>query len=198
MDRLRGLDVSCAILRGQPREIQDVVYFDPPKRGLSGVQMGFVQTDREKGCSGRPSKKLAEGHWRYFETDGWQSTQLDPAFFCWREGGCVRGMIIVHVDDMLLASDGRKKVKLRVQRLLWIRDVKEAKRAAEKDGVLHCGRRIKVEDDILWEKGGRQSSKISQNSFARDVNKHPWDEPERNRKGTCGSAGGDEHAKHGM
>ena len=38
--------------------------------------------------------------------DSWTSLKLDPAFFCLRDCyGHLIGMITVHVDDMLLATE---------------------------------------------------------------------------------------------
>ena len=35
---LRGVDVSCAFLRGKPREVEDPLLFEPPSRGLPGIE----------------------------------------------------------------------------------------------------------------------------------------------------------------
>ena len=44
---LRGVDVSCAFLRGKPREVKDPLFFEPPSRGLPGRERS-LDRDREK------------------------------------------------------------------------------------------------------------------------------------------------------
>ena len=34
----QGVDVSCAFLRGKPREVEDPLFFEPPSRGLHGIE----------------------------------------------------------------------------------------------------------------------------------------------------------------
>ena len=67
-------------------------------------------------------------------TRSWTSLKLDPAFFCLRDfSGHLIGMIIVHVDDILVATNNS-------QSLLIIQyDIRDVKRADDDGGVLHCG-----------------------------------------------------------
>ena len=44
---LRGVDVSCASLRGKPREVKDPLFFEPPSRGLPGRERS-LDRDRER------------------------------------------------------------------------------------------------------------------------------------------------------
>ena len=40
---------------------------------------------------------------------GFRGLDTDPTFFCWRhggEGGALGAMVVVHVDDLLVATDG--------------------------------------------------------------------------------------------
>ena len=69
--------------------------------------------------------------------DSWTSLKLDPAFFCLRDfSGQLIGMIIVHVDDMLLATNNSHQAESHISRLI---DIKDVKRADDDGGVLYCG-----------------------------------------------------------
>ena len=36
------MDVSCAFLRGKPREVKELSFFEPPSRGLPGIEKGAL------------------------------------------------------------------------------------------------------------------------------------------------------------
>ena len=48
-------------------------------------------------------------------------------------------MIIVHVEDMLLATDNSHQAESHISRLLSKDDIKDVKRADDDGGVLNCG-----------------------------------------------------------
>ena len=48
-------------------------------------------------------------------------------------------MIVVHVDDMLLATDNSHQAVSHISRLLSKYDIKDVKRADDDGGVLYCG-----------------------------------------------------------
>ena len=58
---LRGVDVSCAALRGKPREVEEPLLFEPPSRGLPGVEKGAL-IKIEKGVFGLPDS--LRGWWK--------------------------------------------------------------------------------------------------------------------------------------
>ena len=61
---------------------------------------------------------------------------------------CV-GMIIVHVDDMLLATNDSHQAETHISRLLSKFDIKDVKKADDDGGVLYCGKRVRtVPDDM--------------------------------------------------
>ena len=50
---LTGVDVSCAFLRGKPREVQEPLFFEPPSRGLPGIEKDAL-IEIVKGVFGLP------------------------------------------------------------------------------------------------------------------------------------------------
>ena len=82
--------------------------------------------------------------------DSWTSLKLDPAFFCLRDFSVrLIGMIIVHVDDMLLATNNSHQAESHISRLLSKYDIEDAKMADGDGGVLYCGKRVRtVADDM--------------------------------------------------
>ena len=51
--RLRGVDVSSAFLRRKPREVEELLFFEPPSRGLPGIEKGAL-TEIVHGVFGLP------------------------------------------------------------------------------------------------------------------------------------------------
>ena len=61
---------------------------------------------------------------------------LDLAFFCLRDcSGHLVGVIIVNVDDMLLATDNSHHAESHISLILSTFDIKDAKRADESGGA---------------------------------------------------------------
>ena len=82
--------------------------------------------------------------------DSWTSLKLDPAFFCLRDfPGHLIGRIIVHVDDMLLATNNSHQAESHISRLLSKNDIKDVNRAVDGEGVLYCGKRVRTVPDDL-------------------------------------------------
>ena len=58
-------------------------------------------------------------------------------------------MIIVHVDEMLLATNNSRQAESHVSRPFLKYDIKDVKRTDANGGVLYCGKRIRtVLDDV--------------------------------------------------
>ena len=53
-------------------------------------------------------------------------------------------MIIVHVDDMLLATNNSHQAESHITSLLSKYDIKDVKRADDDGGVLYCGKRVRT------------------------------------------------------
>ena len=108
---LGGVDVSCAFPPGTPQEIQEPLFSEPPARGLLGVEKGSLIE----------IVKAPRGWWKELrdtlQEDSWQSLILDPAFFYLRDfSGHLIGMITVHVDDMLLATNDSHQAESHISR----------------------------------------------------------------------------------
>ena len=105
-----------------------------------------------KGVFGLPD--LTRGWWKELrdtlQGDPWRSLKLDLAFFCLRDfSGHLIGRIIVHVHDMLLATNNSHQADFHISRLFSKCDIKDVKRADDDGGVLYCGKRIRtVPDDM--------------------------------------------------
>ena len=103
---LTGVDVSCAFPRGKPREVEELLFFEPPSRGLPGLVKGAL-IEIVKGVLGLSDSP--RGWWKELRHtlhgDSWTSLKLDPTFFCLRDSGNLIGMIIVHVGGLPLATN---------------------------------------------------------------------------------------------
>ena len=135
---LRGVDVACAFsLCGKPQEVEEPLFFEPPSRGLPGIGKGaLIQIVKGVGWW----KELRDT----LQGDSWKSLG-DPAFFCLRDcSGHLIGMIIVHVDDMLLATNNSHQAESHISRLLSKYDDKDVKRTDDGGGVLYCGKRVRM------------------------------------------------------
>ena len=111
---------SLPFLRGKPREVEEPLFFEPPSRGLP--------IEIVKGVSGLPHS--LRGWWKELrdtlQGESWKSLKLDPAFFCLRDcSEHLIGMIIVHVDDMLFATNNTHQAESHISRLLSKYDVKD-------------------------------------------------------------------------
>ena len=63
-------------------------------------------------------------------------------------------MIIVHGDDMLLATNNTHQAESHISRLLGKHDIKDVKRADDDGGVLYCGKRVWTVPDAMKLGGG--------------------------------------------
>ena len=105
--------MSCAF-PGTPLEIQEPLFSEPPAHGLPGSLIEIV-----KGVFGLPDSP--RGWWKELrdtlQVDSWKSLMLDPAFFYLRDfSGHLIGMIIVHVDDMLFATNDSHQAESHISR----------------------------------------------------------------------------------
>ena len=93
---------------------------------------------------------------------GYTRSILDPALFVHRnEAGKPDGLLVLHVDDLMVATDGNHQVEHTVEKLYerfpfgeWtrVKDVKE--------GVTYCGKEILVENE-----GNQQVIRMRQRGF---------------------------------
>ena len=161
------MDASCALLRGRPREVEEPLFFEPPSRGLPGIEKGAL-IEIVKGVFGLPDsprrwwKELRD----ILHRDSWNSLKLEPAFFCLRDSsGHHIGIMIVHVDDMHLTTTNSHQAESHITRVLSKYDIKDAKRADDDGGVLYCGKRVRTVLDDL--KPGGLGLRQNQTEFAK-------------------------------
>ena len=128
------------------REVEEPLFFEPPLRGLPGVEKGALM-EIAKGVLGLPDslqgwcKELRDT----LQGDSWKSLKVDPAFSCLRDFS--GHLINVPVDDMLLANDNSHQAESHISRLICKYDIKDVKRADDDGGVLYCGKRVRTVPD---------------------------------------------------
>lgn len=156
-------DISNAFLQGAPLEGKDM-FMKQPKQGLPGLLPGQILKLR-KSVYGRPDAPRA---WynelaRVLEQElGFVRSAVDPAAFYLRDPtGKLVGMMIIHVDDLMIGTDQGIFAKEVVQRLhgrfpfgTWQSVAKESA------GVSYCGKEIKVKGS-----GAQRFATLSQQGF---------------------------------
>jgi len=152
LDSLAAGDISAAFLQGRDRSSRDAslppLYMEQPRgRPLPGLQPGqLIQVI--KGVFGLPDAPRA--WWEEFSSTirsyGLVSTKLDPAFFVYRgQDGAPKLLLIVHVDDILVAHDGSDESRRLQDRIRTRYPFGDWKVAIEHPGgVSYCGRTVEV------------------------------------------------------
>ena len=156
-------DISNAFLQGAPLQGK-VMYMRQPKQGLPGLLPNQLLR-LLKPVYGRPDAPRAwfnELSRVLVEDVGFQQSIVDPATFHLRDQkGNVIGMLIVHVDDLMVATDDSLLAKQTVEKLhkrlpfgSWDQACKQS------SGVTYCGKEIKFHSDAE-----RQWITLGQNGF---------------------------------
>ena len=156
-------DISNAFLQGAPLQGK-VMYMRQPKQGLPGLLPNQLLRLLKPVC-GRPDAPRAwfnELSRVLVEDVGFQQSIVDPATFHLRnQKGNVIGMLIVHVDDLMVATDDSLLAKQTVEKLhkrfpfgSWDQVCKQS------SGVTYCGKEIKFHSDAE-----RQWITLGQNGF---------------------------------
>lgn len=159
----RNGDISSAFLQGA-ESTGEPLYMYPPARGLPGLSQGQVLR-LKRPVYGRPDAPRA---WYMqlsgfiVDTLGFTCSVLDPAFFVLRDkGGSPHAMIVLHVDDLMVSTDGSDFAEEQVRKLYdrfpfgeWatVQDVP--------GGVTYCGKEIVVEEE-----GGEKVIRLRQRGF---------------------------------
>ena len=120
MQNLRSGDVSSAFLQGAEYK-GEPLFMKPPDIGLPGISNNSILR-LKRPVSGRPDAPRA-----WFEQIssllvhdlGFEGSILDPALFVRRRGSCgdPDGLLVLHVDDLLVCTDGSDHVESLVQKL---------------------------------------------------------------------------------
>ena len=147
----RNGDISSAFLQGEESKGAPLYMF-PPVTGLPGISPDQVLR-LKRPVYGRPDAPRAwyEQISSFIMRDmGYTRSLLDPALFVHRDkNGKPNGLLVLHVDDLMIATDGSPEVETTVDMLYkrfpfgeWalVKDSPE--------GVTYCGKELVVEREV--------------------------------------------------
>lgn len=141
-------DVSNAFLQGKEVDHSkfEPTYMKQPHQGLPGLHIDQLFLIR-KPVYGKPEAPRAwfdEFSSALVYECGFEQSVLDPALFFKRDTqGNLKGMAIIHVDDILVGHDGSDEVSGTVSKLNGLFPFGDWDRVIEKQGgVVYCGKRI--------------------------------------------------------
>eukprot|EP00435_Cladocopium_sp_Y103_P054342 s1586_g17.t1 len=150
MDHWRNGDISSAFLQGEESK-GEPLYMFPPERGVPGVEPGQIFR-LKRPVYGRPDAPRAwyEQISKFIMHDmGYERSILDPAFFVHRnKQGKPDALLVLHVDDLMIATDGSPQIERTVEKLY--KRFPFGEWALVKDsngGVTYCGKEILIERD---------------------------------------------------
>ena len=157
-------DISNAFLQGAPLVGKEPMYMKPPKQGLKGVKSNQLLR-LLKPVYGRPDAPRAwyEELARVLTGElGFCKSAIDPAVFMLRDGqGLMVGLMVVHVDDLMVCHDGSEFARQAVEALAKRFPFGTWDRVADKAcGVTYCGKEIRFREDA-----GKPSIILSQDGF---------------------------------
>ena len=157
-------DISNAFLQGAPLIGKEPMYMKPPKQGLKGVKPTQL-LKLLKPVYGRPDAPRAwyEELARVLTGElGFCKSAIDPAVFMLRNSqGIMIGLMVVHVDDLMVCHDGSEFAQHAVEALAKRFPFGTWDRVADKAcGVTYCGKEIKFQEEA-----GRSSITLSQDGF---------------------------------
>ena len=116
VDHWRNGDISSAFLQGEETK-GEPLYMYPPERGLPGIERGQILR-LKRPVYGRPDAPRAwyEQISKFIMSDmGYTRSVLDPAFFVHRDfKGKPDAMLVLHVDDLMVATNGNPRLKRRL------------------------------------------------------------------------------------
>ena len=143
-------DISAAFLQGRDRDVKTKghLYLEPPSRPLEKVPPGAL-LEVVKSVYGLPDAPRA---W-WEELTGYltgtlkfRHSAMDVAFLTWyHDNGNVGIIIVLHVDDVMIAGDGIDQTNKIIDRIYARFPFGEWSKVADhKDGVQYTGRTIQV------------------------------------------------------
>ena len=143
-------DISSAFLQGVERDnVHGKLYLNPPNRPLQGVDPGDI-LEVIKSVYGLPDAPRAwwEEVTKFFRDLGFTHSRMDIAFLIYyHDDGSVGAMLVLHVDDMMIAHDGSKIMRSKVNQINSKYPFGEWLNVAEQPkGVTYTGRQIRLVD----------------------------------------------------
>ncbi|CAE7631963.1 RE1 [Symbiodinium sp. CCMP2592] len=144
-------DISNAFLQGAPLQGKEAMYMRPPKQGLKGVGPNQI-LKLLKPVYGRPDAPRAwyEELAKVLTQElGFSKSYIDPAVFMLRNPeGLLIGVMIIHVDDLMVCHDGSQQAMDAIERLRKRFPFGTWERVADKpQGVTYCGKEICLRKD---------------------------------------------------
>ena len=162
VDHWRSGDISSAFLQGSESK-GNPLYMFPPERGLPDVPEGSILR-LKRPVYGRPDAPRA-----WFEQlsgfivdeMGYEMSLLDPAFFIRRDAeGKPTSLLIIHVDDLMVCTNGHDDEEAQVQKLLKRFPFGEWDQLKEVRSVVYCGKEV-----VLDVQDGQEVIKLRQQGF---------------------------------
>lgn len=150
IEHWRSGDISSAFLQGEESK-GEPLYMFPPSIGLPEVDTNQILR-LKRPVYGRPDAPRA---WYeqissfIIDKMGFERSILDPAMFIHRKSnGEPDGMLVLHVDDLMVATDGNDVIEQKVKLLCDRFPFGEWEKVCETvSGINYCGKEIVVEKD---------------------------------------------------
>ena len=146
----RNGDISSAFLQGEPCKGEPLYMFQP-ERGLPGLEQGRI-LKLLRPVYGRPDAPRAwyEAISGFIMNDmGYERSILDPALFIHRDSNSnPDALLVLHVDDLMVATDGSVEVEKTVDMLFKRFPFGEWSLVKDNpNGVTYCGKEVNLKDD---------------------------------------------------
>ncbi len=147
-DTWRKGDISSAFLQGTDRDAaKGRLFLRPPKgKVLAGVDEGDI-LEVLKSVYGLPDAPRAwwEEVTGFLRGIGFEHSRLDVAFMvCYHDDGSLGAMIILHVDDVMVATDGTPYMEAKVEEFHKKYPFGEWENVKEVGEVTYTGRQISL------------------------------------------------------
>ena len=129
-------------------ETKGRLFLNPPKRPLDGVPEGSL-LEVVKSVYGLPDAPRAwwEEVTKFLRSLGFQHSRMDVAFLVrYGDEGSLSAMIVLHVDDMMIAHDGSTTCKHMLEKIRNTYPMGEwTDVASQEAGVQYTGRTVRLD-----------------------------------------------------
>ena len=179
----RNGDISSAFLQGSESK-GEPLYMKPPERGLPGIGEGQLLR-LKRPVYGRPDAPRAwyEQLSSFIMSEmNFERSIIDPAFFIHRrDNGTPDGLLVLHVDGLMVATDGGNDVEKKVRQLCDRFPFGEWETVKDQvGGTTYCGKEIVVEkhdgeDVICMRQRGFVDGRLESIPISKERKAHPED-----------------------